>query len=187
MEEYMKKIITAVACAAMIAGLAGCGGGDDRNTAVQEIPRVSPDMLISAETASAAAGNTLSLSDTGIVSEGNKLTAVYETDPVGAADGVTVSIEQFSDTLSTTEIWNEYENTRILRSDNEKIEGIGADCYVAYPYIHIYDRGCHITISAGSGSDEGQKALLTNLGTAAAVALEALIPADAVESGNVIQ
>lgn len=69
----------------------------------------------------------------------------------------------------------------------EYVDGIGEDCYIAFPYINIYDRGCYIRISAGSGSDEGQKNMLINLGTTAAIALEAAIPADAVQNSNVIQ
>lgn len=69
----------------------------------------------------------------------------------------------------------------------QKVDGIGVDCYIAYPYINIFDRGCYIRISAGSGSDDGQKNLLTTLGTTAAVALESAIPADAVERSNIIQ
>lgn len=183
----MKKTIAAALCAVMLMGLTGCGGGGETQETETEIPRISPDSLISAETASTAAGATLKMSSDGIETDGNEMTVTYVADPIGSHDGVSVSIDQFSDTRSSSDIWQEYENERVLRTDAEMVSGIGADCYVAYPYIHIYDRGCHITISAGSGSDEGQKALLTNLGTTAAMALEAVIPEDAAESSNVIR
>lgn len=180
-------MITAAACAALMFALAGCGGGDSGQSGSAEVPRLSPEQLISAETASAAAGATLVMSEDGVVSDGNMLTVTYVSEPIGANDPVTVSIEQFSDTLPTSQVWTDYENNRIYRTDMEQITGIGVDCYVAYPYINIYDRGCYIRISAGSGSDEGQKALLTNLGTTAAIALEAVVPAEAADNSNVIQ
>lgn len=184
----MRRIIAAAACVFMLVGLAGCGADDtSNNSGGSNVVTLSPENLISAETASTAAGATLTMSEDGVVKDGNMLTVTYVSNPIGANDSVSVSIEQFSDTLSTSQIWNEYEANRIYRTDMEYIDGIGEDCYIAFPYINIYDRGCYIRISAGSGSDEGQKNMLINLGTTAAIALEAAIPADAVQNGSVIQ
>ena len=183
----MRRVIAAAACALMIVGLAGCGGDNGGQTSNAAVPRLSPENLISAETAGTAAGATLVMSEDGVVSDGNMLTVTYVSEPLGANDSVSVSIEQFSDTLSTAQIWSDYESNRIYRTDMEYVDGIGEDCYIAFPYINIYDRGCYIRISAGSGSDEGQKNMLINLGTTAAIALEAAIPADAVQNSNVIQ
>lgn len=183
----MKRIIAAAVCIGMIAGLTGCGNDNNNGASSGDVARISPETLISAETASAAAGTTLVMSEEGVVQDGNMLTVTYVPEPIGSYDSVSVSIEQFSDTLSSSQIWTEYENNRIYRTDMQQVEGIGVDCYIAYPYINIFDRGCYIRISAGSGSDEGQKNLLTTLGTTAAVALESAVPADAVERSNIIQ
>ena len=71
----------------------------------------------------------------------------------------------------------------------EFIEGIGEDCYIAYPYINVYDRGCYIRISAGSGNDEAQRELLENLASIAAGEVERVIPLETYQaaSENVIK
>ena len=52
---------------------------------------------------------------------------------------------------------------------------IGQEAYIAFPSIHVYDKGCLIDITAGSGADENQKALLMSLATVAAGRLEQII------------
>lgn len=186
----MKKLIAGILCAVMTLMLAACGGETEpqnNNTAV--IPRISPDTLITVETAASIGNNTMKMSDEGIVDDGRALTVTYVSEPIGQSDSVSVSIEQFSDTLSTTEIWNDFEYNRITRSDQITVDGIGSACYIAYPYINVYTRGCYIRISAGSASDENQKNTLINLAAAAAIAVENTIPSDAVgsSSDNVIK
>ena len=80
------------------------------------------------------------------------------------------------------QVWSDYESDRIPRADMEFIDGIGEDCYIAYPFINVYVRGCYLRISAGSGNGENQKNALISLATNAAVTIEQLISAEAVNA-----
>lgn len=182
-----KRIVAIVSCAAIALSLAGCGGS--KKADLGSVPRLSPDMIISVEDAAATNGGTMELSQAGVVQEGKMLTATYVGVPLGSVDTVSVSIEQFSDSLPTSQVWADYENERINRSDAELIQGIGQDCYIEYPFICVYDRGCFIKISAGSGSNEGQKNTLIGLATTAAAKLEQYITPEQAEaaSDNVIR
>ena len=54
---------------------------------------------------------------------------------------------------------------------------LGETAYIAYPTIHVYDRGCIIEVTAGSGSDEDQQQLLVNLAKTAVAKFEQIMPA----------
>lgn len=181
----MKKILSVLTCVAATVCIASCGG----KVKVSEIERISPDTLITAENASALCGVTLKADENGITNDGSARSVTYVPDPIGSDDPVTVKIEQFSESLMPAQVWNDYENSRVRRSDMEFVEGIGEDCYIAYPYINVYDRGCYIRISAGSGGGEEQKELLKSLATAAAEVVENTVPAEAAEitATNVIK
>lgn len=186
----MKKLIVGILCVVMTVMLASCGGNTNSQTSnTATVQRLSPDTLITVETAASIANNTMRISDEGIVDDGKTLTVTYVTEPIGQGDSVSVSIEQFSDTLSSSEIWSEFEANRIARTDRISVDGVGGACFIAYPYINVYTRGCYIKISAGSGSDENQKNTLINLAVSAAVAVENAIPSEAVDntSDNVIR
>ena len=73
-------------------------------------------------------------------------------------------------------LFDQYEQEKSKRSSAELVEGIGQESYIAFPTIHVYDRGCIIEITAGSGSDDNQKTLLKNLAITAAGRLESIIP-----------
>lgn len=186
----MKKLIVGILCVVMTVMLVSCGGNTDPQTSdTVTVQRLSPDSLIPVETAASIANNTMRMSDEGIIDDGKTLTVTYVTEPIGQGDSVSVSIEQFSDTLSSSEIWSEFEANRIARTDRISVDGIGGACFIAYPYINVYTRGCYIKISAGSGNDENQKNTLINLAVSAAVAVENAIPSEAVDntSDNVIK
>ncbi len=184
----MKKICTMAVCLAMAFSMASCG----KNSAIKdisEIERISPDKLISAETVSDITGVTMVADSDGIVSEGSTKSITYVSDTDEPEDPVTIQIEQFSESLSTNQVWTDYESSRVRREDMEFITGIGEDCYVAYPYINVYDRGCFIRISAGSGDNGKQRELLERLAVCAVQELEKIIPAETAEaaSSNVIK
>jgi hypothetical protein len=181
----MKKILALILSVSAAVSLASCGG----KTAVEMPTQLTPDQVISTETASASAGGTLKMSDEGITQDGNKLTVTYVGEPIGSVDAVSIALEQFSDSLSSSQIWKDYETDRVQRADMQFIEGVGQDCYIAFPYINVYDRGCYIRISAGSGDSDEQKSLLISLASQAAAAIEQHISPEAAEaaSDNVIQ
>lgn len=185
----MKRLFAGIICVIMAVVIAGCGGDTQTNGNTGTVQQLSPDSLITAETASSLTGTTMRMTEDGVVNDNGTLTVTYVTDPIGQGDSVSVSIRQFSDTVSSSVIWSDYEQARIKRTDMEYVEGIGGACYIAYPYINVYDRGCHIRISAGSGNSENQKNLLINLAATAAIAVENTIPAELVEqsSDNVIK
>lgn len=174
----MKRISMVAACLCLAVSMASCG----KNSAIKDISKmekISPDKLISVETVSDITGVTMTVSKDGIVSEGSTTSVTYVTsgdDEPG--DPVTVQIEQFSESLSTNQIWTDYESNRVKRGDMEFVTGIGEDCYIAYPYINVYDRGCYVRISAGSGDSNSQKELLTKLAAHAAQEIENKIPAE---------
>ena len=135
-------------------------------------------------TVSDITGVTMKADKEGVTNDGSARTVVYVPNPIGSADTVTVSIEQFSESVTTNQVWADYENSRIRRKDMEFVEGIGEDCYIAYPYINVYVRGCFIRISAGSGDNDEQADLLKSLAKSAALKVEGMITPEQVEAAN---
>lgn len=90
-------------------------------------------------------------------------TVLYRSEPVGQGDIVKVSVRQYSDSVAKDDIKAEYERAKSLRPKAEVVDGIGDDAYIAYPSVHIYRDGYHVTITAGSGSGDEQKTLLEQL------------------------
>lgn len=175
----MKRILAIIMCMAMVVSVTACGGnGKD------EVARISPDELLTADTVSDITGVTMKAHEDGVTNDGSAREVIYVPNPIGSADPVSVRIEQFSDSLTTDQVWADYENSRLRRGDMEFVEGIGEDCYIAYPYINVYVRGCFIRISAGSGDSDEQTELLKSLATSAALKVEGLITAESVEAAN---
>lgn len=186
----MKKILAIIAGAALAVSLTACGGNKAGGGASAGMPpQLSPENILTVEMAANSNGGTMELSSDGVVAEGNKLTATYVGVPLGSVDTVSISLEQFSSSLSSSQIWTDYENERLTREDMQFIDGIGQDCYIAFPYICVYDRGCYIRISAGSGNNDAQKQVLISLASQAVAQLEVSITPEQAEaaSDNVIQ
>ena len=108
--------------------------------------------------------------------DGNVATVLYRSEPLGEHDTVEVKLTQFTDDIGYEEIFALYEAQKAKRPSAALLEGIGQEAYLAYPTIHVYDRGCLIEITAGSGAGEVQKNILTSLAMRAAGKLEEIIP-----------
>lgn len=184
----MKKICAIIACLALATSMSACGKNSDVPD-VSELEKIAPDQLVTVEAVSTITGVDMEIDENGVTTDGNASSVTYISDPAYSGDPVTIRIEQFSESLTATQVWNDYENSRIYRGDMEFIEGIGEDCYIAYPYINVYDRGCYIRISAGSGDDENQRELLETLASIAAGEVERVIPIETYEAAtsNVIK
>ncbi|MCD8181069.1 MAG: hypothetical protein LUF26_06280 [Firmicutes bacterium] len=169
----MKKLMLTAASLFMVIMLCACGGG---KTASEPIPDIDPAALITAEDVAAYAGYTPVIEETGTAREGNVATVLYRSEPIGEQDIVSVKITQFTDTIDYQAIFEEYEQGKAKRSSAELVDSIGQEAYIAFPTIHVYDRGCLIEITAGSGSDEAQSELLKSLAVTAAARLEEIVP-----------
>lgn len=186
----MKKLFSILVCLGLAASLAGCGCSKKKTTAASKVDIVMPDVLITATDATEVAGAPMSMSIDGVVNDGSARTVSYYPVELGTADPITVRIVQFSDTLSPQQILEEGDKHFASRSgDAQKIAGVGEVCYITYPYINVFDRGCYIKISAGSGDSEAQRDMLINLANRAVIELEQRIPSNAVsnEDSNVIK
>ena len=161
----MKKLLLVLASLAMIIGLCACGGGGGlfAKPTPTPIPEIDPATLITTDDVALNAGYTPVIEESG-------------SEPIGQNDTVTVKVTQFTDTIDYQMLFDQYEQEKSKRSSAELVEGIGQESYIAFPTIHVYDRGCIIEITAGSGSDDNQKTLLKNLAITAASRLESIIP-----------
>ena len=137
---------------------------------------IDPATLITTDDVALNAGYTPVIEESGTSRNGNVATVLYRSEPIGQNDTVTVKVTQFTDTIDYQMLFDQYEQEKSKRSSAELVEGIGQESYIAFPTIHVYDRGCIIEITAGSGSDDNQKTLLKNLAITAAGRLESIIP-----------
>ncbi len=191
----MKKLLTLLLCAVMSVTVSSCGKKSENNAAVGTIARLSPDTLLSAQMVSTITGANLKMSEEGVVPDGNGYKVTYVADPIGSADTVSVMVEQFSNTLSADQVWEDYKQYYLPDGAMETVSGVGIEegkgaCNITYPYINIYYRGCYVRISAGSGDSEIQKQLLVNLAANAVTTIRNTIPDGAENNtaqGNVIK
>ncbi len=171
-DENMKRklsVILSLICM-MLLLCTSCG------KSVKNIPEIDPSSLITADDISVCAGYELVMDEAGVVRDGNTAEVLYKSDPIGKNDVVKVKVTQYTNQISDSEISQQYENAKSKRSSAETVSDMGEDAYIAYPSIHIYDRGCIIEITAGSGSDETQTALLKSLATVAVTRFETMMP-----------
>lgn len=174
----MKKVLLVISSLLMIIGLCSCGGegGLFSKPAPTPLPDIDPAALVTVEDVAANAGYTPVIETSGTTREGNVGTVMYRSEPIGQNDMVSVKITQFTEEIDYQMLFEQYEQEKAKRASAEIISGIGQEAYIAFPSIHVYDRGCLIDITAGSGSDETQKLLLQNLALAAAARLEEIVP-----------
>lgn len=180
-----KKVIGIISSAAISMTLCACGngGGLFADPTPTPAPHAEATAVVTMDNVLEIVNGqyTIELDNSSSVQENNVSTAAYRAVPNGAGDPVIVKVIEYTNSISPNQIWDDYENTRISRPASEIIEGIGDDAYIAYPSIHVYDRGCEIVITAGSGSDDGQENTLKQLAQKAVANLETIMPEPNVE------
>lgn len=190
MEFSMKKICIIMASLALVTSMSACGG-KTKAPGVSELEKISPDQLVTVEAVSTITGVDMIVDEEGVTTDGDATSVTYVPKEAYSDYPVTISIEQFSESLTPEQVWYHYENSRIYRGveGEEILQGIGEEYHIAYPFINVYDRGCFIRISAGEGSGSEQKELLENLASIAAGEVERVIPEETynVAKSNVIK
>lgn len=172
----MKKFLLILTAVLMTVGLCSCGDTQP-NKANEPIPEVNPVEIITPEDVYAAINYAYApvLDGDTYTRDANKATAFYRSEPIGQ-DPVIVEITQYTDSVPKENVWYEYDNDRIKRSSAEAIPELGEDAFIAFPSIHVFDRGCHIKITAGSGNTEEQRNTLLTLAQTAVSRIEAVMP-----------
>ncbi len=167
----MKKITVALISTILIAMLiSSCGGKkDDGVNKDITLPQIDPVSLLPANDVYTALDYAYVPEVDGgvIVNEGNTSTAVYVSNPKGEHDSVEISVTQKTDAISADTIKAYYNESIQKRADAILVSNLGEIAYIAYPSIYVYDTGCIIKITAGSGADVNQQNLLINLATTA--------------------
>lgn len=89
--------------------------------------------------------------------------ARYLSNPKGQGDPVIVKVYQKNGLLSQEKVEAYFDECKKMRSDAFDVAIEADKAFIAYPTLHYYINGYHIEITAGSGNDDLQKVLLTNL------------------------
>lgn len=180
----MKKILlifAAVSCALMMAAC-----GLTKNEPVI-IPDVDPTALITLEDVAAATGYQPVLDGGAVKHDGNTAKALYRSEPIGQGDVIEITVTQYNDNTPIENVWYAYDTDRSLRLSAEEVAELGESAYIAFPSINIYDRGCYVKLTAGSGSDDNQRNLLLSLARTAISRLEEIMPEPVVKDKRVDQ
>lgn len=171
----MKKILLTITSIVLTMCLCACNAPFSKPEPTP-IPDIDPATLLTPQDIAAYAGYTPVTEPSGTGRNGNIAEVLYRSEPLGHYDNVKIKLTQFTDTIDYQMLFEQYEQEKARRISAELIPGIGQEAYIAYPTIHVYDKGCLIDITAGSGADETQKTLLTSLAAVAASRLEQIIP-----------
>lgn len=166
----MKKFILIISVIFVVM-LGGC------KEKIEKSPAIPTNILNESAVASVIGGETEYVLNGNAVVDlgGGAYRAVYLTNPAGKGDSVTVELTQPSDTNSVKDKYTEGYNAR---SQKKKVQGVGENAYIAFPSIHILEKGYLITISAGSGDTKEQLDLLVNLGQTACANLDAYLQSE---------
>lgn len=113
--------------------------------------------------------------------------AEYRSNPVGQGYPVIIKVYQKNGLQSAQSVRAFYDECKTMRPDSFNAELNAEDSFIAYPSIHYYIDGYHVEITAGSGSDDLQKALLINLAAVSIDNFTALTGIDSTQLQNIGQ
>lgn len=171
-DEYkMKKLFLILTCVIMAFSVCACG------STPEPIPDINPSELITTDELAALIGYQPTLDGGTVKQDGVFKSAMYVSDPIGQGDPVDIRIYQYNDATPIENVWYSYDTARASRESAEEVTELGESAYIAFPSINIYDRGCYIRITAGSGNDDNQKNLLLSIAKTAVANLEEIMPA----------
>ena len=176
----MKKLLLVIASLIVTIGLCACGngGGLFAKPTATPIPVLDPTTILTTDNVYAGLNyEYVPVLDGEIKTEGNTRSAVYVSNPKGLGDSVEIKITQYNETTSIDQVYQQFAAAKEKRYEITEVTELGETAYIAYPTIHVYDRGCIIEVTAGSGSDETQQQLLVNLAKVAVANFEQIMPA----------
>ena len=180
MEIAMKKLLLVLASLFVTIGLCACGSGNGLFAAPTPtpIPELDPTAILSTDNVYEGINyEYVPVIDGSVVTNGNSKSVVYVSNPKGLGDSVTVKITQYNESTSIDQVYQQFAAAKAKRYEITEVTELGETAYIAYPTIHVYDRGCIIEVTAGSGSDETQQQLLLNLAKTAVANFEQMMPA----------
>jgi len=156
----VKKLTLIIVSIILILNITACTPGTTPSIAdptPEPIVQISAKEVFTPENAQSFAGYTVvtdNISDSEVL---------YRSEPIGQGDTIAVTVEQYNADIAKDKIRSDYDLAKSMRPSAETLPGIGEDAYIAFPAVHIYADGYHISIAAGSGSDEKQRELLVNI------------------------
>ena len=180
----MKKLLLLAASLLITVGLCACGGGGGlfAKPTPTPISVLDPTTILSVDNVYEGIGyEYVPVLDGEIVTENNSRSAVYVSNPKGLGDSVKIEVTQYNEGITIDQVYQEFATAKAKRLDITEVTELGETAYIAYPTIHVYDRGCIIEVTAGSGSDEKQQNLLITLAKVAVANFEQIMPAPAVQ------
>lgn len=158
----MKKLAIFAVAVAVIGIITGAISGFKR----QRVDLIMPDEILTFEDAKAAVdGYEIKAGE--IIKTGNKLKLQYTAEPLGSGDNIDVEVVFYSDEYPRSAVKDLFEYDRENLLVYEEVSDLGEKAFVAFPSIHIYEKGFYIKITAGSGSGAEQCDLLKSLGKTA--------------------
>ncbi len=174
----MKKLLLIFMSILMVLAISACGGKDNAEEMQTTVTEIDPVNVLKANDVYEALNyEYVPVVDGGvIIHEDNTSKAVYVSEPKGANDSIEIKVTYMTDKISAEVIKAEFEQSKLKRNDTIDIANLGESAYIAFPSIYVYDRGCIIKISAGSGNSSEQQNLLLTLATKAITNFEAIVP-----------
>lgn len=182
----MKKILLLMVSVLSSVILCACGKGVF-GPEPTPTPMLDPSEILSLDDVVLAVGYQPVLEGGDIERDGNKSSALYISDPVGQGDPVEITIVQYTEEMPPEHVWYAYDTDKSLRPSAEEVTELGENAYIAFPSINIYDRGCYVKITAGSGSDDNQRNQLLTLARLAIAKLEERVNPPVLKDNNVEQ
>ena len=108
----MKKICIIMSSLALVMSMSACGG-KTKAPGVSELEKISPDQLVTVEAVSTITGVDMIVDEEGVTTDGDATSVTYVPKEAYSDYPVTISLEQFSESLSPEQVWYHYENSRL--------------------------------------------------------------------------
>lgn len=176
----MKKILLVISSLLVTIGLCACGegGGLFAKPTATPMPELDPMAILTTDNVYEGINyEYVPVLDGSVISEGNSREAVYVSNPKGLGDSVSIKITQYTDSISIDQVYQKFAEDKAKRTDIIEVTELGETAYIAYPTLHVFDRGCIVEVTAGSGSGDEQLNMLLNLGKTAIANFEQMMPA----------